>query len=715
MSAHAAASPAWYRVAELRPRLRSHVRMHRHGYRGERWYVLEDRISRRSHRFSPAAWLVLGLMNGRRSMQEIWEAATQRLGEGEAPTQEELIQLLGQLHVAEVMQCEVTPDLDEILRRARLVGRRSLLARWLSPLAIRVPLIDPDRFLERTLPWYAWLFGRAGAVLWLLVVGAGAVLAVQHWEELTQDLSHRVLAPENLLVLGLVFPLLKALHEFGHACAVKAWGGEVHEMGVMFLVLFPVPYVDASAANAFPGKGRRVLVGAMGMMVEVFVAMLALVAWLSMEPGIPRAVMFNVMLIAGISTVLFNANPLLRFDGYYILMDLIEIPNLRQRATQYLSSVFQRRLFGVGAAAEAPTGRERAWLVFFAVGSFVYRVFIMLAIAFFVAEQYPFIGMVLALWVAVTTLALPLASLAGYLAFSPRLAGARARAVSVSVVLGGALAVLLFALPAPSWTTAQGVVAIPEQSTVRAGTEGFVVRLIAPPGSAVRRGDPLVELADPDLAAELRVLAARKEELKVRYQAERSERLVRAQMTLDQLDAVEAELARARERAAELVLRSPGDGRFAVYAPRDLPGRFVRHGEQIGHVVADAGLTVRVVVPQQTVDLVRAHTRRLEIKLAERLDATIPGRVLREVPAATQQLPSPALSQAGGGDVALAPGAENELKTLQSHFDFEIELPPEAQPLLGGRAYVRFEHEPESVASQAWRWLRQQLLRRLTL
>ena len=713
MQAHAPLSPAWYRVAELRPRLRSHVRVHRHGYRGERWYVIEDRISRRSHRFGTAAHFVIGLMNGRRSMQEIWEAALERLG-AQAPAQEELIQLLGQLHIAEVMQCEVNPDVDELLRRAQRLERRGLFAKLLSPLAIRVPLLDPDRLLERALPWYGWLFGRAGALLWLLVVGSGTVLAAEHWGALTEDLSHRVLAPENLLILGLVFPLLKAAHEFGHACAVKAWGGEVHEMGIMFLVLMPVPYVDASAANAFADKRRRVLVGAAGMMVELFLASIALAFWLEMEPGVPRAMLFNVMLIAGVSTVLFNANPLLRFDGYYMLMDLLEIPNLRQRANQYLAARFQHRLFGL-AAGEQPGARERAWLVFFAVGSFVYRIFVMLAIALFVAEQYPFVGMVLALWVAVTSLALPLVGLANFLAFSPRLAGARGRAAAVSAVLAAVLGVLLFVLPAPSWTTAHGVVAIPEQSTLRAGSEGFVLRLVAQPGAQVRRDEPLVELADPLLEARLRVLAARKDELEARYQSERSDKLVRAQMTQDQLVAAEAELARARQRAEDLTLRSPADGVFALYAPQDLPGRFVRQGEQIGHVVADAQLTVRVVVPQQTVDLVRAHTRSLQIKLAERLAETYAGRVLREVPGATNRLPSPALSQGGGGEVALDPGAGAELKTLQTHFDFEIELPRDLHPMLGGRAYVRFEHEGESVGGQAWRWLRQQLLRRLTL
>jgi len=242
-------SPSWYRVAALRPRLRGHVRIHRHHYRGELWYVLEDRVSRRMHRFNPAAHFVIGLMDGRRSVQELWDAAMQRFGD-DAPTQDELIRLLGQLHAADLLQSEMAPDVAELLRRARLARRRSWMQKYLSPLSLRIPLADPDRFLERWLPYYRWMFSWTGALLWCAVLGAALAVAVGHWGELTNGFSDRVLAPKNLVLLVFVFPVVKLLHELGHACATKAWGGEVHEMGIMFLVFMPVPYVDASAATA---------------------------------------------------------------------------------------------------------------------------------------------------------------------------------------------------------------------------------------------------------------------------------------------------------------------------------------------------------------------------------------------------------------------------------------------------------------------------------
>ena len=323
-------SPSWYRVAELQPRLRSHVRIHRHHYRGDLWYVLEDRVSRKVHRFNPVAHYLIGLMDGRRTVQEIWDNAITKFGD-DAPTQEEMIRLLGQLHSSEVLQTEVTPDLAELMRRAKRSTRKTWLQNLMSPLSIRIPLFDPDSALERWLPWYRPLFGWFGACLWCAVVGTALFAGASHWRELTEDITSHALAPQNLVIMWLTFPVLKLLHEFGHACATKAWGGEVHEMGVMLLVLMPIPYVDASAASAFRQTSHRATVGAAGMIVELFVAAIALLLWLEIEPGIVRAVLYNVMLIAGISTVVFNANPLLRYDGYYILADLIQIPNLRAR------------------------------------------------------------------------------------------------------------------------------------------------------------------------------------------------------------------------------------------------------------------------------------------------------------------------------------------------------------------------------------------------
>ena len=195
-------SRSWYRVAGLKPRLRSHAEIHRHDYRDEVWYVLEDTSSGRCHRFSTAAHYLIGLMDGERTVQQIWDAAVVRLGD-DAPTQDETIRLLGQMHAADVLLCDLPPDSREIFERRERQDRQQLFQRLAQPLAVRIPLFDPDRFLTRWMPLVRPLFSWFGLVLWLGVVLVGAVLAASHWSELTHNMGDRVLAAHNLARLRL--------------------------------------------------------------------------------------------------------------------------------------------------------------------------------------------------------------------------------------------------------------------------------------------------------------------------------------------------------------------------------------------------------------------------------------------------------------------------------------------------------------------------------
>jgi putative peptide zinc metalloprotease protein len=708
-------SPSWYRVAELRPRLRNHVRLHRHHYRGELWYVLEDRVSRRMHRFNPAAYYVIGLMDGQRTVQQVWDSAMHRFGD-DAPTQDETIRLLGQLHAAEVLQSEVTPDVAELLRRAQKSKPRLWLQNLRSPLAMRFPIIDPDRFLERWLPWYRPLFGWAGGILWLVVVAAGVAAAGAHWSELTEDVADRVLAPENLLLMWLVFPVVKLVHEFGHACATKAWGGEVHEMGIMMLVLMPIPYMDASAASAFPSTLRRIVVGAAGMIVEVFVASLALLLWVEAEPGLFRALLYNVMLIAGVSTVLFNGNPLLRFDGYYILADLTQIQNLRQRGQQYLANLIERRVFGVKTAEIEATPGEKRWFVGYTIASFFYRTFIMLAIAMFIATEYMIVGVLLAIWALVTTLALPLLRGAGYLLFHARLRRRRPRALATTAAALGALGALVFLLPVPHWTRADGVIWVPSDAYVRAGADGFVRSVAARPGSFVRRGSPLVLAENSELEPMIRVLEAQLRLLETRARAELQDDRVRAEITRDALRATREELEYPRAMHRELTVASPVSGTFVLSMPsEDLVDRYLRKGQEIGYVVPATMVTARVLVSQDDIDLVRGGTERVRVKLAGRLYDTFDARISRAVPKATNRVANPAMSNIGGGPAPLDPTDPENLKTLDTWFEFELELPATQAFVLGEHVYARFEHEPEPIAWRLYRSVRQLFLERFAV
>ncbi len=709
-------SASWYRVAALKPRLRSHVRLSRHRYRGERWFVMHDPASGRTHRYNPAARLVLNGMDGTRSVEELWAMADRLLGET-APTQDELIQLLAQLHAADVMVCDVTPDVAELFDRGQRQERARVRQRFANPLAIKLPLLDPDRLLNHLWPWLKPLWNRWGLLLWLALVLPAALLAVLNGRELTSNMADRVFAAHNLFMLWLLFPVIKVLHELGHGLATKARGGEVHEMGLMLLVLMPVPYVDATAANAFPNKRDRALVAAAGMGVELALAAVAMFVWLLAEPGLVRAIAFNTVLVAGVSTLVFNGNPLLRFDAYYILCDLIEMPNLGQRANRCLGALLQHAVLGVPDPEKMPPSRgQRVWLVVYAVVSFIYRTWVSVVIILFIAGQMFIVGVLLALWALVNLLVMPLVRLGRHLSDSAALQPVRGRVratVLVSVMLVLAFVALL---PMPFRSQTQGVVWMPDGALVRAGSAGFHSRLVVQPGSLVSAGDSLIESDDPALRMQLRASQARLAQLQAQLVANWVVQPVETALLREALQREETQVARLQARVADLVSRSAGAGVFLVPQPEDLPGRFHAQGAVLAYVVGahadDVRAVVRVVVAQGDVDLVRNATRTVQLRLASRLDLVLQGQVVREVPAGIDQLPSRAFTTQGGGAVATDPRDRDGLRGLQRSFQLDIALPADITPLYGTRVHVRFDHPATPLAWQWYRSLRQVFLSR---
>lgn len=713
-------SSSWYRVAPIKPRLRGHARLHRMRYRGVLWYLLQDPVSNRVHRFTPAARFVIAAMNGQRSVQQLWELTNRQLGV-DAPSQDEIIHLLGQLHSADLLQSDALPDASELFERGQRQERQQRGRSYLNPMAVRLHLWDPDRLLNRIRPLVDLLWSRWGALLWLAVVLPALVLLPPQWAELTGNFSDRIFAADNLVLLWLVFPLIKALHEFGHAAALKRGGAEVHDLGVVLLVLIPVPYVEASASTVFKSRFERALVGASGMAVELFIAALAFYLWLALEPSALRAALFNVMLVAGVSTLIFNGNPLLRYDAYYILSDLIEMPNLANRATRYWGYLVERYAFGLVDAQTSEDQRsEKLWLALYGVLSGIYRIFVTVAIAVFIAGQFFVIGVVLALWAVLAMALVPLFRSLQQITAGERLRAQRSRVLGVCAGAALALAVLLFIVPAPFRTVAEGVAWLPQRALVRAGHDGFVEALVATPGARVEPGALLAQLSDAALQAQEQLTSAKVAELQASYAAQLVTDRAQAAIALDQLDAERSALSVVRQRVATLDLRAQLGGIFVLPKPQDLVGRYVHQGDLLGYVLDKPQLVARVVVPQESAELVRSATTRVQLRLAHQPELSLQGRLEREVPAGDEYLPSRVLASEGGGQLATDPRDAKGARTLERTFQFDVALDADSTPssvaagaapvFFGERVHVRFEHPSEPLGRQWYRSVRRLFL-----
>lgn len=709
---HSLFSRSWYRVALLKPRLHSHVQIHRHTYRGEDWFILQDHFTGRHHRFSPEAYQIIGLLDGRLTLGEIWETACARLGE-HMPTQDEVIGLLAQLHHFDLLNTGTLPDFDDMGKR-RSRGRSSRLWQSLrSPLSIPLPLFDPERLLNRAMPWVRPLLGWTGAAIWLVTVGAALILGGLHWNDLCDNVSDHILSLQNIAMIGLIYPLVKVAHEFGHAVMVKRWGGEVHEMGVMLLVLMPIPYVDASASLSFRDKRQRMLVGAAGIMVELFIAALAMLVWVNIEPGAARAVAFNLMLIAGVSTVLFNGNPLVRFDAYYVLADYLEIPNMGSRSTRYITYLLQKHLLGSDRVESPANNSGEAWRMgVYATLAFVYRLFLSVRIILFIAGKFFVVGIVLAGWAGVSMIALPLFKAGKFLLKDSAMQRRRTRLTAVVLLPLCLLIGSIFFLPLPLFTTAQGVIWAPEESKVYAAADGFVEQTLEPSGARVEPGTPLARCQDPELAAKVKQLVAQREEYQARHQQSRMTDLAEAAILQEEIARIEAELVRARERAEDLLIKSSRAGIFILPDEADLPGRFVHRGTPLGYVLDQSSPQVRVLVPQEDIDRIRSQTRAVTVRLAERRDRALTARIERHIPAATHQLPSMALSLDGGGLFALDPAHKDKAQVFERLFQLDLQIEQPAADRINERVYVRFEHPPEPLGRRWYRALRRLVMNR---
>ena len=715
---------AWYRVAKLRPRLLAGVRVQRQHFRGQPWYILENPTSDQYSRISEEAYRFVGLLNGQRIVSDAWRICNEKLGD-RAPTQGEVIQLLGRLHASNLLYVELAPDSDALFRRYRKRITREVQNYLMNLLFARVPLLDPNGFLDRWVGLFGWVFSWLGLLLWLGLIGTGVYFMIGSTRELISQ-STDVLNPDNLIFLYLTFVVIKVFHEFSHAFACKKFGrlngsgGEVHKMGVMFLVLFPLPYVDASSAWAFRSKWHRAVVGMAGVMAELAVASAAAIVWANTSTGTPHIIAYNVIFVASVSTVLFNGNPLLRFDAYYVLADVIEIPNLGQRARQYLGYLGKRYVWGLKRAWNpAFTGGERFWFVFYGITSSVYRIYISIRIILFLNSRLPrplfILVPILAFSAIVGWLLVPVGRFLHYLATSEELSRKRFRAVASTGIIVAALVAGLGMLQVPDYCRVEGIVEPAQLSIMHPDADGFVIGFLPSQTQVSPNGPIVMEAINPVLEAERRSLAAQRQALEVRRQMAVLEEVAAAQILDEQIAAVCQKIARIHQQLTSLRLRASAPGVWVSPEIEYAGGRYVRRGEDIG-VVADLNdLMVRATAGQTTAAVIIEQARKgVEIRAHGRPERTIAGTIEKIFPAGQEQLPSQSLGYTVGGSMPV--DVRDPRGTTAAEKFFEIRIRPHLDPsdrwLTGQRVVVRVPLRSKTLAAQAYHYGRQLFQRR---
>ena len=708
------ASGAWEQVLQSRPSLKPHVRIYAHTYRDRDWYLLVDPLTNNQLLVDRPAYHFLNLLTDHQTVQDARDRLDDQLGiKLEA---EDIAPLFATLTDAEMLHGEMRPSPEELYERRVKSSERKRLQRLFRPLAIQLPLVDPDNFLNALLPVARLAFSRWGFACFLLLVLVAGSICLGQWQALGVHWESRFLDPTNLLWLWLLYPLVKGVHEIGHGLAAKLWGAEIHQMGIMLLVFMPVPFVDASSTGSFFSARHRMIVAAAGILTEVLLASIAVIGWSNAESGFIKDMLCNVAVIGGGSTILFNGNPLLRFDGYYVLSDAIEIPNLGTRASRYLGYLLKKYPLGLDCPTPFTARGEIPWLVGYGIASGLYRLFISFTIALYVASQFFVVGMMLAAWFVFYQILRPLALMVVRLIPLAIGQGRVLRVAGVLSVVAILVPTLMFGVPIRHSTVAYGIIVPPENSQLRVMTSGFITKANRQNGDWVNPGDVLFELRDDELTYRERDLVGRYDELQAQlgtvFLVDRSE----AARLKEEIETLQLELTEVHAQIAGLTVTSSLSGAFSSAHSTRALGRFVRKGDVLGLITRSDDWTLRVMIPQESIDLVRRKT--VSINAISQSDPyhVIEAAWESEIPLATSQLPSRTLGTPAGGQMPVDARDQEGLRLITPMFQVQVRLPGALRDYYIGQTFVvRFLHHAEPVGIRLYKWLRRLLLTYLQL
>lgn len=662
--------------------------------------MIEDPVASKFHRVGLAEYRFIRQLDGTAPFAEAFARAALDSGT-EALTEREAVAVLSWL--VENRLADLGGSIpEEQLREAQ--GRRlsARLHNAFNFLFVKVPLGSPDELLGRLYPYFKFACGRAFFALWLAVAIAGIGQVAVNWERFARG-TEGVLAPHNWLWLLVVWVGLKVWHECWHGLVCKHHGGRVREAGVLLVLLTPLGYVDATSSLALPSKWRRMHVAAAGMYGEFFLAALAALFWAHTGPGLPNTLALNVMVMASVVTLLFNLNPLMRFDGYFLLIDLLEKPNLYTRAKRLIESLAKRWLLGMDEP-EPAWDEGDTWLnLLYGLAALVWRLLVIAALLAAATRLFQGGGLVFAVVALAFLLVPPVRALVKRLRGGqpgqerPRLWVAGFRCSLLAAVL-----LTLGLYPFRLNVTTPGVVRYAGEVILRAEGPGFVTGIHVEDGSLVSEGAALVSLDNPELEEQLERLALshHRQDLRRRQVLiDRSMAEYEAEVAL--LDSLREQHLQQLRYVETLDILAPRGGR--VVAPRlpALRGRFMRTGDEIVRVADPAGVEVVIPIAQDDVDAFRRHLGRPVWIYIEGRPALWGGRLERLSGRASSSLENPALTTLAGGPLAVKPrdasarDGEGAHELVQPVFWGDITLTEPVPPGLraGERVRIKFRGE----------------------
>ena len=583
------------------------------------------------------------------------------------------------------------------------------IAAGMNPLWIKKKIGNPDKLLTTLHNWFGWVHSPLAIVVWFIVVAAAVGTLLGNANQFAAA-PQGLLSQSNWLWLVVSWLVLKVIHELGHGLAAKRYGGKVPEAGVAFVLLIPMAYVDVTSSYRFRSRWHRIHTALAGMYVELFMAAIATIAWPLVESQEVRSQLYNVMFTASVSTVFFNANALMRFDGYFVLADLLNIPNLYTDAQQYTSGIWKRVLLGEPRRKIEWRG-WKAWTVrIYGVLAAVWRVLVSASLAIAASVMFHGAGIVLSVialagWLFVPVMQIARGKFQGNATF-----GSRSRGLVVGTAVIAAIVAGAWFIPWPGDRTVPAIVQFEPLSVMRAESAGFIDQVLVKDGQQVEAGQILVRLRNDELNVQ-------REELEFEIaRSAASQRVFQQQnaiasVQIEQRNQLEKQrqLDERNQQLAALEIRAPHTGRVLA---RDLTSRlntYVDVGDPILEVANDAEKEIQISIPQPDIDAYRDSLR-------EPVHVYLPGvddfeaRLSRVDPRALRAPKHQAFCVPNGGPISVVISGSSEeggteYEYVTPRFLGHVALPDELSPQLrsGQSGYISLPTNDISLGRGVYR------------
>lgn len=493
-------------------RMRADLVCSQQTFQGGDYWIIKDPLSLRYYRFQEEEYSLLQALDGQRSAEQIQQEfqqnfAPQKISMGE------IHQFVGMLYRSSLILSNAPDQGKSLYSRYQKQNRSEAWGKLSNLLSYRFPGFDPGRMLDRLAPWTDWCFTKVAATCFLLVGLAALTLVFTHFEELQSRLPsfQQFFAARNWLWLAVALAVTKIIHELGHGLACRRFGGECHEMGVMLLVMTPCLYCNVSDAWTIPSKWKRIFISAAGMYVELILAAFAVLIWWFSQPGIVHYLALNVVFVSGVSTLLFNLNPLLRYDGYYILADLLEIPNLRQKSTKLLERAVGQWMLGTPPAPDPFIPKHHVWLfITYSIAAFVYRWLLTFTIFWFLyqlLEPYglKILGQMLALFSIYGLVIAPFSRMSKFFSVPGRSDAVKPSRLLISGAIGLLLIAGILFIRLPHYVDMPLYLQPAGLNSVYVEVPGSVQQVTASANQFVQAGQPIARLVNYELNEKLSI------------------------------------------------------------------------------------------------------------------------------------------------------------------------------------------------------------------